>query len=434
MGLSGWRRTALLISLLTLSHVTLAGAVEDFRNSWAYRALTLQLTLDQHTPLPQATFLGTHNSYNSRAYATFYRYVDPNQRLSIYDQLRIGARALELDVHWYFKFDGFFNSGNNLLLCHGQDNHLGCSTGDRYFRDGLREISRWLDEPANRSEVILLYVEDHMDERYDKAVNLISSHLGARVYRPTAGSCQGIPMSISKADILRAGKQVVMITDGCRNANFNSWVFGGIGSSLDGYPTASTDNIGSCNENRFSRDFQNQHLIRYNEDRTNLSALFGSPGAPIDAGMLAALLKCGGNLAGMDNLVAHDSRLQSGSGIWSWAVNEPNDYNGNEDCAESWADGRFNDLACANVRAFACADSAGNWLITHEQGSWSQGSVVCHNATGGSHRFAVPENSRQNEALKAAKQQAGVARVWVNYHDLASEGMWIANGRAPVRR
>mgnify|MGYP005839345835 CR=1 FL=1 len=433
MRLSGWRRSALLISLLTLSQVTLAGAVDDFRNSWAWRALTLQLTLDQHSPLSQATFLGTHNSYNSRAYATFYRYVDPNQQLSMYDQLRVGARALELDAHWYFKFDGFFNSGHNLLLCHGQDNHLGCSTGDRYLRDGLREIRRWLDEPANRNEVILLYIEDHMDGRYDKAVGLIRDNLGHRVYRPS-GSCQGIPMDISKADVLRAGKQVLMITDGCQNANFNSWVFGGIGNSLDGYPTASTDRIDDCNESRFSRDFQNNHIIRYNEDRTRLSALFGSPGAPIDAGMLNQMLKCGGNLAGMDHLRAGDSRLQSGSGIWSWAVNEPNNYNGNEDCAENWGNGRLNDLYCGQVRAFACVDDSGSWLITHEQGNWFQGNVICHNATGGSHRFAVPENSRANEALKAAKQQAAVDRVWVNYHDLTSEGLWIANGRPPVQR
>ena len=83
----------LLVTLPLLAH---AGAVEDHQSSWAYRALMLQLKLDEEAPLSQATFLGTHNSYNASAYATLYRYLDPNQKLSITDQLRVGARALAL--------------------------------------------------------------------------------------------------------------------------------------------------------------------------------------------------------------------------------------------------------------------------------------------------------------------------------------------------
>ena len=423
-------RTLLAVTLLSLGTLAQAGAVEDFRASWAYRALMLQLTLDEEAPLSQATFLGTHNSYNSSAYATIYRYLDPNQKLSLTDQLRIGARALELDVHWYFKFDGF-SSGNNLLLCHGQDNHLGCSTGDRYFRDGLNEIANWIRQPENSKEVLLLYIEDHMDGRYDKAVGLLNQYLGERIYRPATGGCEGIPMNITKGDVLRAGKQVLVITDGCKNGTWNSWVYGGIGNSLGGYPTVSASNIDTCDEGKYSRAFQDSHIIRYNEDRTNLSAVFGSPGPRIDAGLLSRILKCGGNLIGMDDLVTNDGRLGGGSGIWSWGANEPNNYN-NEDCAESRPDGYFNDNNCSVSRRFACLNDNGDWLITNESGSWDRGEAACSNATGGQYHFAAPVSSRQNEALKQAKSWAGADRVWINYDDREQEGTWRANGHAPA--
>ena len=428
------RLLGLLMALmpLTLASGAHAGAVEDHQASWAYRALQLQLKLDEEAPLSQATFIGTHNSYNASAYATIYRYVDPNQKLSITDQLRVGARALELDVHWYFKFDGF-SSGNNLLLCHGQDNHLGCSTGDRYFRDGVREIGNWLSRPENAGEVILLYIEDHMDGRYGKAIDILENYLGNRIFRPSGASCEGIPMDITKGDVLRAGKQVLLITDGCNNADFNKLVFGGIANSLGGYPTASARNIGSCDEGRYSRAFQDGHIIRYNEDRTNLSAVFGDPGPRIDAPMLSEILKCGGNLAGLDDLVAGDSRLQSGSGIWSWGANEPNNVN-NEDCAVSRPDGRFNDLQCGASRPYACVDGNGSWLITNVSGRWVDGENACFNATSGTHRFAAPVSSYQNEQLKAAKSQAGASSVWINYDDREKEGEWRANGHSAAQK
>ena len=49
-----WRQLA-AVTLLGLAGIAQAGAVEDFRSSWAYRALKLQLTLDEEAPLAQAT-------------------------------------------------------------------------------------------------------------------------------------------------------------------------------------------------------------------------------------------------------------------------------------------------------------------------------------------------------------------------------------------
>src|SRR5947208_16682357 len=80
---------------------SVAADIETFKHSWTAAALKLQREIDLNAPLNVATFLATHNSYNSKSYQIpFVRYIDPNQNLSIYDQLEIGVRSIELDAHW----------------------------------------------------------------------------------------------------------------------------------------------------------------------------------------------------------------------------------------------------------------------------------------------------------------------------------------------
>ncbi len=135
----------------------------EFTTSWAGKALQSQRDLDLHEPMSDNNILGSHNTYNSKAYRTALRYLDPQQKHSIYDQLRMGARFIELDAHWTYKIDGF-DWGNEILLCHSGigksigDVHVGCSLADRKLTDGLQEVRNWLGE--NPAEVIILYIED----------------------------------------------------------------------------------------------------------------------------------------------------------------------------------------------------------------------------------------------------------------------------------
>lgn len=84
----------LCLSLFAPAH---ASDVDNYQNSWIHRAHELQRELGNLTPLAQAPFLGTHNSYNSSVWSSPVRYVDPNQSRSLYDQLRMDVRALELE-------------------------------------------------------------------------------------------------------------------------------------------------------------------------------------------------------------------------------------------------------------------------------------------------------------------------------------------------
>lgn len=414
---------------MTLRKIALAGMMllgaHTAEAAWVDDALTHQRTLDQYAPLAQANFLMTHNSFNSTAYANIFSYwADPNQSLSLSDQLNAGVRSLELDTHWY-------NSA--LRLCHGQNNHTGCAVTDRELKDGLQEVANWLR--ARPSELVVLYIEDHMDGHYGDAVNYVHTRLGDMVYRPQGGGCQGIPMTVAKSQLRQLGKQVLLMggSDVCTsNSGWASWAFAGVGDYLSGYPTGSTDAIvggDECNYSKYPRSFYNNHWVRFYEDRTWISSTFGDPDTPITADVVTKLQKCGVNLTGLDKLESGDSRRNAF--VWSWDVNEPNDWGGNEDCAQHWGNGRLNDAYCGNSMRFACKYSDGRWYVTQAAGPWINGSNQCASETAGAARYATPVNGYDNERLKQAKQAAGSTDVWLNYNDLAQEGQWQTGDIVP---
>jgi len=397
--------------------------IDNFKSSWEYKALKLQRTIDLTAPLSSATFIATHNSFNASAYSSMVRYIDPNQKYSLYDQLEMGVREIELDVHKYFSMKGWpWHWKTKLLLSHGQDNHVGASAFDREFSEGLAEIEDWIRKNENKEELLIIDIEDHMDGKYSMAVDEIEAYLGDLVYRPVGGR-QGLSMGLSKSDILASGKQIVIISDK-PNYEWNLWVFKGVGDKDHFYQDKPQNyyNYPLCS-NEFSREIFNNYMVRCYEDRTNLSAMFSDPGDPITVEKVSQLVKCGVNIISMDKLKPWDGRLQSA--IWSWDFNEPNNWNNNEDYAVQKANGRFNDLNDDAVYKYACKNSdSGDWYVTDASGNWENGESSCYNETDGQFHFSVPVNGYENEKLKDAKIDKDVAVVWLNYHDANVEGEW----------
>ncbi|MDF2445418.1 MAG: hypothetical protein K0S46_654 [Moraxellaceae bacterium] len=392
-----------LLCALTLSTSALADSIADFNNSWAGKALALQRQLDVASPLKDNNILGTHNSYNSSDYTTPIRYLDPQQQHSIQDQLRMGARFIELDAHWTAHTHGWpWEWGTGLLLCHSGigtswgDLHVGCSTTDRFVRDGLQEVRSWLD--ANPNEVIILYVEDHTDGRHQELLNVLNSTLGGKIY--ASGGCKAIPDTLTKAQVRQAGKQVVFWKDGGCSGN----------SGMASLAYDSLGNIGRIWEDGTAIGFFN--------------GLFNGGVDRISADNVRTAFKTGGNIVNLDHMVTTDGRLAAG--VWSWDANEPNNYGGNQDCAVQWGNGRWDDTDCSNRFAYACHQpGTNNWYVTQQTGTWSGGAAACA-AVGNNYKFDVPTNSYDNEQLKAAK--GPVANVWLNHNDIAVEGQWIIPG------
>lgn len=73
--------------------------VDTYEGSWVPRALALQRDIDDEVALKRELWVHTHNSFNAEAYLPTLSGLDPNQIYSITDQMRMGVRAIEIDVH-----------------------------------------------------------------------------------------------------------------------------------------------------------------------------------------------------------------------------------------------------------------------------------------------------------------------------------------------
>ncbi len=411
---------AVLMGVVLASSMSWAGEVDDYQSSWEHRAHALQRQVDGDAPLSDVLFLSTHNTFNAAAYTTAFSYWDPNHYYSIFDQLRMDIREIELDVHYYFSMKGWpWQWKTKLLLSHAQSNHTGASAYDREFAQGLQEISNWIRRPENSNEILIIDIQDEMEGEYDLAVDIISGIIGDLVYRPSGP--QGLSMDLTKNEILATGKRIIIISGGANHARWRQWVFTGVGN-YSHFPQSNPENFRPYPDCGFSRDTYDNYLVRYFEDRTNLSAMFSDPGDPITPDLVSQMVVCGVNLMSMDKLKPFDGRLRNA--VWSWDVNEPNDYN-NEDCAEMWGNGRWNDAACTAARRFACKNTdTGEWRITQKAGAWEEGAAACSSETGGAFKFELPVNGYENRKLDEARKAAGASSVWLNFSDQASEGSW----------
>ena len=378
-----------------------ADGIDDFNRSWAGQALAKQRLLDRFAPMADNNIPGTHNSYNSEVYRSCNfsvgcRYLDPQQKHSIRDQLRMGARFIEIDVHWTTKMESLFSWPKRLLMCHGV-----CSPNDKYLTEGLDEIKAWLNSADSTDQVLILYIEDHMSGRHQQAFDQINARFGDKIFK--SNGCQSIPNTLTKDTVLKAGKRVLLWGDGGCSSN-TAWkqtAFTGLGD-----------------------------IGRIWEDRTALgtikNVIEGGSTKYISANDVSTFFREGANIVNLDNMVTSDGRLAAA--VWSWDHGEPNNV-GDEDCAMQWGNGRWNDATCHSYYPYACKHrTTGAWQITTQQGQWQNGGAACA-ALGNAFEFAVPTNAQSNHALKLAKEVAGVQSVWLNHDDRQHEGSWKVEGR-----
>lgn len=400
-------------------------AMTHYEQSWVHRALGLQSQLDDTAPLIDALFPATHNSFNSAAYPPTLSGLDHNNVAGLTDQLRMDMRGLELDVHWFpSPYADPADGGRAPILCHGTTVpvgpvavHFGC-TAERHLREGLAEIDAWLG--THPDEFLLLYLENQLDNdltAHNAAARAIEAELGGRVHRPT-GACAEMPADLSEADILAAGKQVVIVGNCGPGAAWGSWVHVR-GPRWDEDKSGVGDDF-VCPPGGFPNTFR-----RYYEDSTWFGATLEPTGlagpGEITVNETRAMVACGVNLFGFDQLVPGDPRLEAL--VWSWARNEPGASSTGGVVAYQGADGRFGTSRRGPQRSYACRAS-GAWYVTSATGKWKDGQAACSAERPGSD-FAVPGTGADNAALVAVKQAAGAAEVWLDYARV--RGTWTPN-------
>ena len=408
-------------------------AMQEFEAGWTHRALTLQSALDDEVALTDAMILHTHNSANSTAYEPSLTTNDANQVLSVEDQLRMGIRGIELDVHWLPHPSGDPEHGFRApVQCHGRTEptpagnvHLGCSV-DQLLFDRLVELRDWLLDPGqadHADELVLLYLQNELDDddnAHAATVQaIVDSGLGALVYRPTSdGSCQELPVHLSEAEILASGARVI-ITGNCGPGGWNGFVFerGGAwqesGSSAD-YPAGS-----DCDAERAAHDYDGQFIRRW-EDSTFVS-LMADSGSYISPEVAAAMAKCGVNLPGLDQLHPADDRMPAF--VWSWRQDQPR-ADPTAACAAQGADARFVALDCGRALPVACRTAGGGWAVTTAAVPWAAGDSAC--GAEGLPSAGVPANGWDNELLRRAVDAGPGGDVWLAY-GRTEDGEWVTD-------
>lgn len=446
----------------------------DFQETWEYWALLNQRDLALYEPLNWTQFLSSHNAYNNVADG----YPMPNQGFSLTDQLRMGARGLSLDIHWY---------GGNLRLCHGKEDHMGCSLVDRYYDSGIKELASWLR--ANPGEVIVIDFEDRA-EGHDSYVNdPIGAHLADLVYTPALGRERGFTAPVDdndtsqprkqpwpSVDEIRAeGKQVLFFSDDqhggqwlwSRQSNpFQSaraksfYVTDATYQPPSGQPTPVTSGAHSCWSYWGATDSSYDFTRGGTANDIGVWATVYEARSVIDpfdeSGLLTAtdiagVAACHVTSIGLDffnateltnpGVCAGEPRCQDrdervAAAIWSWAPGDSGQ--GGSAALLQGSTGRWRSTDPNSDHRFACSltrqgpvgdrpDPAGTqWKITNGAGPWQQGGATCLEEFGAEgFVFGVPTNGWANARLVAANEHG--ADVWLNYTDVKRAGEWRVN-------
>src|SRR3954471_3498852 len=327
--------------------------VSGWDRTWAHRALSLQYALGNDLGLRDAPWVGTHNSFNSIAeMGNTVSDADANQQLSLPDQLAIDVRSIEIDMHSWL---------GGQVVCHARgadQRHAGCSA-EKAVGPVVDEIAGWLR--AHPRQVLLLYIEDNLDgpADHDAAAAAVKHSLGSLLYPPpaAAGDCRdNLPLTLSRDDVLRAGRQVVIVSGCGEGAAWRSLAFDW-SAHEENRPVGYTD-LPKCGD--YTRATYDAKLIRYYEDSTWLTAGASNFGqSSVDDGITPAtaakMMRCGVDLIGLDQLLPGDGRLDAL--VWSWAPGQPAAKGG--DCAVALASGRWEVSPCGDGDAVACRDAAG---------------------------------------------------------------------------
>jgi hypothetical protein len=432
-GRRGARRGLGAVALATAALALLAagaGGQADSagRAEWARGALALQYELSSDVGYRDAPWVGTHNSFNSIAEVGGTPSAnDSNQQLRIVDQLDLGIRSIELDLHWLLRPGA---GAREVVVCHGlgaSQGHGGCTTEPTLDRV-LDPIVAWLREPAHRDQVLNVHLQDELEnaEGYDAATVILREKLGALLYAPSppaAGDCQGLPLDLSRDDVRAAGAQVVLVSDCGPGAGWAATVFDWGEAHEEGRPLGYRD-YPDCDQ-EVPRSAYDAKMIRYFEDSTRLTEEVSQTGGAekrdrITPETAAYMARCGVDLIDLDQLVPEDPRFEAL--VWSWASDHP----ARGRCAvqrvnKAFEFGRWRSKRCVDKRAIACRRSDGKWIVDGPPTPAHRGRAACSERRAA---YAVPRSGYEVQLLRERMERKGVRSVWLGYRK--KKGAWTA--------
>lgn len=383
----------------------------DAWEDWAVKQQRYGISVNE--PINFVPTIGAHNAFSSTNQG--FGGDQSNQTYSITDQLRMGARFLEIDPHW---------SAGNLLVCHnGIDPCLPAYT--RPLANVFIEIRNWLDD--NPGEVIFVKLDDHIAGQNAQLTSLISTYFADKAYKRAADP--GAWPTI--AQVRAAGKQVLF---GSRN-NFisdGSWIWNFTSTYATGSDHPQDYNLDTCTDGDGNKTIT-RAKTRWSvvAEGRSFSNWGDQTGLINDSTEVAKYLQCGVGVLALDYLEAlgdpvipefrrifEDKRIAAS--IWSFDVG---DYGTEGPAVLLGSTGRWQSRNQTEQHAFACQLSTATFsdrkfVVTSAKGPWNRGQDLCSAEFPGS-VFSVPTLPQFNETVRAAAAVLSTD-VWLNYSVVAT--------------
>jgi hypothetical protein len=354
---------------------------------------------------------------------------DPNQQIPIVDQLDLGVRSIELDLHW-FRRPG--SAQRAVVVCHARpaaEGHLGCTT-EPTLGEVLDPIVAWLRRPAHRDQVLNVHLQDELESAvgYDAAAQILNEKLGSLLYRPSPSptGCDPLPLGLSRDDVRAAGARVVLVSDCGPGGGWPATVFDWGPSHEENRPLGYRE-YPAC-DRELSRSTYEAKMIRYFEDSTRLTEGASQAGAAerrdrITAETAGRMARCGVDLIDLDQLVPDDSRLQAL--VWSWASGHPRAGR----CAvqaigRATPFGNWRSKRCRATRPAACRRPNGNWAVVKKPVKPRKARGACRRRGA---RHAVPRTGYEVQLLRKKMERRNLRSAWLGYRK--RKGAWTALDR-----
>lgn len=342
--------------------------------------------------------MGTHNSYNSWDYRNNTSVVGPNHYNTLYEQLQMGARMVELDLH---------RRGDELVACHS-DTDCNISWTRVDVARLVSEIHNYL-KGSTEDDFIFLYIENHLETLpdYNFLTSVIQVGLGDYVYLPetaSSSSCSNVPYHKTYDELQGEGKRILIMGAGCnsysKESGLNLWAHANVHSSKGISNNLDYDSI-------LSDGFMRVYECGHPTCPIDPEKIFSDPNSIVRTAQgeeIPMLMQAGANVIGMDDIDWSDTDAggRFEAQIWSWRAGEFNksgwDYNvAIMSRATPALEAQFIAGSSRSILPFACLMPTGYWKVTDKVASFHSGTEACE-AIGGT--FDVPLTPREARLLR----------------------------------
>ena len=121
------------------------------------------------------------------------------------------------------------------------------------------------------------------------------------------------------------------------------------------------------------------------------------------------------------------------NGYDNWSTNEPNNSGGNQNCAQVYSNGEWDDDYCANTRYFVCnyigideTISTHNYIGINTEMTFDDAESYCRSTYGTS--LATVTSDEENTAVYNEAVSKGIGgSMWIGATDEETDGTWIWN-------